>query len=157
MMMTGESVYFITESKWFIPIYITMNIWKGTGFSAIIYIAALSGIDPTLYESAVIDGANRFQKAWYITLPSIKPTITMLLILGMPALIGVNFEQVLLLYRPITFEVADVVPTYMFRRGLLGGDFGYGTAVGFSFSLLSLALIFTANTISRKFSETSLW
>jgi len=155
--ITGKSTYFMIESQWFIPVYVITGIWQSTGFSAIIYMAALSGIDPTLYESAVIDGANRFQRAIYITLPSIKPTVTMLLILGMPAIISVNFEKVLLLYRPIIYDVADVVPTYMYRRALLGADFSYGTAIGFFFSLLSLGLIAAANTVSKKLTETSLW
>ena len=155
--LTGKSIYFLTEPGWFIPIYIITNIWQGLGFGAIIYLAALSGIDPGLYESAIIDGATRFQRVIYITLPSIKPTIIMLMILGIPGIISVNFEKILLLYRPIIYEVADVIPTYMYRKGLLGAEFSYGTAVGLFLSLISLFIIITSNALSKKFSEIGLW
>ena len=155
--ITGNSIYFMTEPTWFIPIFVISNIWVATGFGAIIYLAALSGIDPVLYESAVIDGASRWQKAIYITLPGIMPTVVILLILGMPALISVNFEKVLLLYHPLTYEVADVIPTYIYRKGLLGGQFSYGATVGFIMSVLSLGIIVLTNYISKKFSDFSLW
>lgn len=153
----GESIYFMTEPSWFIPIFVISNIWVATGFGAIIYLAALSGIDPVLYESAVIDGASRWQKAIYITLPGIMPTVMILLILGMPALISVNFEKVLLLYHPLTYEVADVIPTYIYRKGLLGGQFSYGATVGFFLSVLALIIIMITNYISKKTSDYSLW
>lgn len=153
----GRTIYFMTEQQWFIPVYIASNIWQGTGFGAIIYLAALSGVDPELYESAVIDGATRFQRAVYITLPSIKPTIVMLMILGMPSILSVNFEKVLMLYRPILYDIADVIPTYIYRRGLLGADFSYGTAVGFFMSVVALVIIFVTNKISKAVSDFSLW
>lgn len=155
--ITSQSIYFMTEPNWFIPIFVISNIWVGTGFGAIIYLAALSGIDPVLYESSVIDGASRWQKAIYITIPGIMPTIVILLILGMPSLISVNFEKVLLLYHPLTYSVADVIPTYVYRKGLLGGEFSYATTVGFFMSVISLMLIVIANAVSKKLSENSLW
>lgn len=155
--LTGKTIYFMTEPQWFIPIYIASNIWQGVGFGAIIYLAALSGIDPGLYESAIIDGATRLQRAIYITLPSIKPTIIMLMILGMPGILSVNFEKVLMLYRPIIYEIADVIPTYIYRRGLLGADFSYGTAAGFFMSVMGLLIISLTNKISKSVGDISLW
>lgn len=155
--VTGKTIYFMTEPGWFIPVFVISHIWVATGFGAIIYLAALSGIDPMLYESAVMDGASRLQKAIYITVPGIMPTVVILLILGMPALISVNFEKVLLLYTPLTYEVADVIPTYIYRKGLLGGQFSYGATVGLFLSVISLLIIAFTNYISKKFSEYSLW
>lgn len=155
--ITGQTIYFMIESEWFIPIYVISDIWIGVGFGAIIYLAALSGIDPTLYESADMDGANRFQKAIWITIPSIKSTILMLLILGMPGIISVNFEKVLLLYHPLTYEVADVIPTYVYRKGLLGGEFSYGATVGLFLSVISFGIIVMTNKLVKKYAGTSLW
>lgn len=155
--ITGKTVYFLTEPDWFIPVFVISNIWVGVGFGAIIYLAALSGVDPMLYESAVIDGTTRFQRVIYITIPGILPTIVIMLILAMPALISVNFEKVLLLYNPLTYEVADVIPTYIYRKGLLGGQFSYGATVGLFLSVISLLLIAVTNFISKKFSDYSLW
>jgi putative aldouronate transport system permease protein len=153
----GRDVYFATESQWFIPVYVLSGIWQSTGFGAIIYLAALSNIDVEQYEAATIDGASRYQRAIYITIPGIMPTIIMMFILSMPGILSANFEKILLLYNPVLYDIADVVPTYVFRRGLMGLDFSYGTAVSFLFSLLSLFIIWGTNKVAKSYSDISLW
>ena len=155
--LIGKRIYFIAEPTWFLPIYIVSGIWQNTGFGTIIYLAAMSGIDPDLYEAAKLDGAGRLRRALSVTIPCIMPTIAILLILRIPAITTVNFEKILLLYRPITYPVADVIPTYVYRKGLQMGDFAYGSAVGFFLSVLNLILLATANAISRRVSEYRLW
>ena len=153
----GQPIYFMVERPWFLPIYIGSEIWQTTGFGMIIYLAAMSGIDPQLYEAATIDGANRVRRAWHVTLPGIRPTIAILLILRIPGIVHANFEKILLLYRPITYDVADVIQTYIYRKGLLGADWTFGTASGFFLAVLNLILLLTANTVSRRVSEYRLW
>ena len=153
----GQPIYFMVERPWFLPIYIGSEIWQTTGFGMIIYLAAMSGIDPQLYEAATIDGANRARRAWHVTLPGIRPTIAILLILRIPGIVHANFEKILLLYRPITYDVADVIQTYIYRKGLLGADWTFGTASGFFLAVLNLILLLTANTVSRRVSEYRLW
>ena len=153
----GQPIYFMVERPWFLPIYIGSEIWQTTGFGMIIYLAAMSGIDPQLYEAATIDGANRVRRAWHVTVPGIRPTIAILLILRIPGIVHANFEKILLLYRPITYDVADVIQTYIYRKGLLGADWTFGTASGFFLAVLNLILLLTANTVSRRVSEYRLW
>ena len=155
MRLGAEPIYFMTEPRWFRFIYVSSGIWQGVGFGAIIYLAALAGVNPELYEAATIDGAHRFQQMRHISLQCIKPTISILLILAVPGILAANLEKVLLLYNPLTYEVADTLPTYMYRRALVGGDFEYGAAVGFVNSIVAFLLIFTANAAARRFSSQS--
>ena len=156
-----EPIYFLTKPEYFRAIYISANIWRSMGYSAIIYLAALTGIDPTLYEAAVIDGANRWQRVRFVTLPGLTPTITILLILSMGSILSVGIDLILLLYNPTTYETADVIGTFVYRRGIagIGGapDLGLGTAVGLFQSAVGLLTILLVNSIARKISETSLW
>jgi len=156
-----EPIYFLTKPEYFRSIYISANIWRGMGYSAIIYLAALTGIDPTLYEAAIIDGANRWQRVRFITLPGLTPTITILLILSMGSILSVGIDLILLLYNPMTYETADVIGTFVYRRGIagIGGapDLGLGTAVGLFQSIVGLVTIMLVNSIARRISETSLW
>jgi putative aldouronate transport system permease protein len=156
-----EPIYFLTKPEYFRAIYISANIWRSMGYSAIIYLAALTGIDPTLYEAAVIDGANRWQRVRFVTLPGLTPTITILLILSMGSILSVGIDLILLLYNPTTYETADVIGTFVYRRGIagIGGapDLGLGTAVGLFQSAVGLVTILLVNSIARKISETSLW
>jgi putative aldouronate transport system permease protein len=152
-----EPIYFLTRPEWFRTIYVASGIWQGAGWGSIIYLAALAAIDPELYESAVIDGANRFRQTIHITLPSILPTIIILLILEMGKMLDVGFEKIILMYNPLTYETADVIDTFVYRRGLGQMEYSYSTAVGLFKSVISLIMIITANKISKKVSETSLW
>lgn len=152
-----ESVYFLTRPEWFRPIFIGTGIWQEAGFQSIVYLAAIAGVSPTLYESAVVDGASRWQMMWKITLPSILPTIIIMLIIRIGNLMEVSFEMIILLYQPATFETADVVNTYIYRAGLQGGQYDVAAAAGLFNAVVAFVLVITANTISRRYSRTSLW
>ncbi|MEG6611393.1 ABC transporter permease subunit [Pseudoclostridium thermosuccinogenes] len=156
-MLGIERIQFLMKAEWFRPIYIGSGIWQGIGWGSIIYLAALAGVDTQLYEAALIDGAGRWKMMTHITLPSILPTITIMLILSIGNIMSVGFEKILLLYNGSTYETADVIATYVYRRGLLGSDFSYATAVGLFQSVVGLIFISGANFISKKLSETSLW
>lgn len=139
------------------PIYVASDIWQGIGWGTIIYLSALSGIDPQLYEAAMIDGAGRFKQLIHVTLPSITPTIVILLILRIGHLLGVGYEKTILLYNPATYETADIISTYVYRVGLLEQNWSYSTAIGLFNSAVNFTLLLVANKLSRKLSETSLW
>ena len=144
-------------SRYFRRLYVLSGIWQGTGWGAIIYYAALSNINQELYESAVIDGANKLEQTWYITLPSILPTIVTLFILRTGSLLSVGFEKAYLMTTSATLAVADVISTYVYRQGLAGGEFSYATAVGLFNSVINLFFLIVANYGSRKLTDSSLW
>ncbi len=152
-----ESQNILAEAKYFRTIFVASGCWQGTGWGAIIYLAALSNIDPQLYEAAVVDGAGKMRCTWHITLPSIAPTIITLLILRMGSLLSVGFEKVFLLQSPSTYETSEVISTYVYQAGLQSNSFSYGTAVGLANSLVSLLLVLISNYVSKTVSETSLW
>ncbi len=153
----GDPIHFLAEPEWFRTIYVASGIWQGMGWGAIIYLASLSGIDPHLYEAAVMDGANKFKQLIHVTLPCIAPTIMTLFILETGWVLTVGFEKVFLLYNPATYETADVIETYVYRVGIIGKNFSYATAIGLFVSLVSLVFLYTTNYLSKKFSDTSLW
>ena len=153
----GEPVSFFQDPRYFRSFYIGSDIWQEIGWGSIIYLAALSVIDPQLYEAATIDGAGRLRQLRHVTLPSIAPTIVVLLILRLGQLMTVGHEKIILLYNPTIYETADVISTFVYRKGLLDFSWSYGTAVGLFNSLINLALVVTANWISRRVNETSLW
>jgi putative aldouronate transport system permease protein len=153
----GPSGNLLGMEGMFRPIFVGTNLWQSIGFSSIIYMAALSGIDQELYEAAVLDGANRLRQTWHITLPGISPTIIILLILRLGSILNVSFEKVILLYSPAVYETADVISSFVYRKGLMEFNYGYSTAVGLFNSVISLIIIITTNAISRKVSETSLF
>ncbi|QUI25293.1 sugar ABC transporter permease [Vallitalea pronyensis] len=152
-----EKIYFLIDPKYFRGIFTGMNIWKNAGFGAIVYIAALSGIDQELYEAAKIDGASRLKQTLHVTLPGILPTITIMLILRIGAMLNVGFESIILLYQPATYSTADVISTYVYRLGLEEARYDFATAVGLFNSVVSLVLVSIANFTSKKLSDTSLW
>jgi putative aldouronate transport system permease protein len=141
----------------FPAIYTITNVWKSFGFGSILYFATITSIDPGLYESAKIDGANRFQQVRYITLPGIQRIIAINLIMAIGGILGTNTDLVLLLYHPATYETADVIGTYVYRLGIVGGEFSYTTAVGLFMSVIAFALTFGANKISNKLTDYGLW
>lgn len=151
------SINFFSEPDWFRPLYIGSDIWQSIGFSSIIYLAVLSGLNPELYESASIDGANRFRKALHITIPGILPTVMILLILNTTSIVNVGFEKVFLMYSPAIYSKADVIATFTYRMGIEGGQISYGAAVGLLNQLVSLVFLVAANYISRKTTEYSMW
>ncbi len=153
----ADKVNFLTEPSYFWIIYTLMVIWQTTGYGAIIYLAALTGINPELYEASRIDGAGRWKQLWYITLPGISSTIVILLLMRLGNLLEVGYETIILLYNPSIYSTADVISTYVYRRGILNGDYSFASAVGFFQSVIGLLLIITANKIAKKYSETSLW
>ncbi|WP_308635613.1 ABC transporter permease [Paenibacillus silvisoli] len=152
-----ESIAFLQLPEFFRSIYVTSDIWQGIGWSSIIYFAALSAVNPELYEASEMDGADRYKKMWHITLPAIQPTIVILLILTIGNLLSSGFEKILLLYQPLTYETADVISTYVYRKGILDSSFSFASAVGLFNTVVNFTLLIIANRISRKISESSLW
>lgn len=152
-----ESISFMTEPKYFYGIYLLSDIWQSVGWSSIIYIANISSIDQSLYEAATIDGAGRFKQALHITIPGIAETIIILLIMRIGQMLSLGYEKIILLYNPAIYETADVISTYVYRRGLLEGDYSYSAAVGIFNSVINFALLMGANAASKKFQGTGLW
>ncbi|WP_299926329.1 sugar ABC transporter permease [uncultured Pelagimonas sp.] len=152
-----EPIYFLTKPEWFRPIFIGSGIWQEAGFSSIVFLAAIAGVNPSLYESAVVDGASRWQMMWKITLPSIMPTIIIMLIIRIGNILEIGFELVILLYQPATYQTADVINTFIYRQGLQGGQYDVAAAAGLFNAVVAFVLVMTANTISRRVSRTSLW
>ncbi|MDR2376192.1 MAG: ABC transporter permease subunit [Treponema sp.] len=141
----------------FPAIYTVTNVWKGFGFGSILYFATITSIDPQLYEAAKIDGANRFQQVLYITLPGIQRIIAINLIMAIGGILGTNSDLILLLYHPVTYEVADVIGTYVYRLGIVGGEYSYTAAVGLFMAVIGFALTFAANKVSNKLTDYGLW
>ncbi|WP_211745607.1 ABC transporter permease subunit [Paenibacillus sp. Marseille-Q4541] len=157
MLIGYDGQAMLQRSDLFRPIYILSEIWQRIGWESIIYIAALTSIDQEQYEAARMDGANRLKQMIYITLPGILPTITIMLILRMGNLLNVGFEKIILLYNPVTYETADVISSFVYRKGLLEFGWSYSSAVGLFNSVINLILLITANYISRRVSNNSLW
>ena len=143
--------------KYFQPLYILMNIWQELGWESIIFFAALTSIDASLYEAAKVDGAGRWQQMWHVTLPGIAPTIVILLILRIGNLMSLGWDRIFLLYNEMIFETADVISTYVYRTGLVKMQYSYSTAVGLMNSVINVILLLAANALSRRVSESSLW
>lgn len=152
---TGGAV--ISSPKWFRTLYIGSNLWQHLGYNSIIFISALAAIDPTLYEAARIDGANRWQQTLHVTLPGIASTIVVLLILRLGQIMGVGYEKIILMYGPSTYDTADVIASYVYRMGIIDGNYSYSTAINLFNSIINLIVLWTANFISRKINETSIW
>lgn len=153
----GNPTIFLLEPRYFRTIFVSSSIWQSVGFGSIIYLAALNGADPTLYEVADIDGASRWQKVVNVTWPAIRPTTIILLLFSLGGILGTDFQKIILLYSPDTYSVADVIGSYVYREGILGAKFEYTTAIGLFMSGISFIILYLANFLSRKFSETSLW
>ncbi|VLU72924.1 protein LplB [Streptococcus pneumoniae] len=148
-----EPISFFTKSEWFLPLYIGSGVWKTIGWGSIIYMGALTNIDSTLYEAADMDGANRWHKMWHVTLPSLRPTVVTLFILNAGGIMQVGFEKVFLMSSPATYEVSDVLSTYIYRQGILNSDFSYSAAVGLFNNIVALLFVLLANKIAKKLGE----
>ncbi|WP_243882632.1 ABC transporter permease [Cellulomonas dongxiuzhuiae] len=153
----GDAIGFMQQPDWFRTIYISSEIWQTVGWGTILYLAALSTIDPQLYEAARIDGANRWRQTWHVTLPGIRPTMVVLLILNIGSFMAVGFEKILLLYNPLLYPTADVIATYLYRVGIGSSQFSYATAIGLFEAIIGLTLVLSANAISRRVVGASLW
>lgn len=152
-----EPISFMREAAWFRTLYVGSDIWQNVGWSSIIFLAAISNIDPSLYEAAKMDGANRFRQIIHITLPGIAPTVIILLILFIGKFMTVGMEKILLMYNPVIYETADVIQTYVYRKGILEANFSYSAAVGLFNAVISFTLLVLANAVARRVGESKLW
>ena len=152
-----ERTYFMGSSGWFRPVYVISNVWQGTGWGAIIYLAALAGINPELYEAAIIDGATKMQRILHIDIPGILPTVTIMLIMRTGSIMAIGFEKAFLMQTPLNLETSEIISTYVYKVGLMGAQFSFGAAVGLFNSVVNLMLIALVNRFARSVGETSLW
>lgn len=150
-------IYFLQKPEWFRTIYIGSDIWQNIGFGTIIYLAALASIDPQLYEAAKMDGAGRWKQTLHVTLPGIIPAMVIVFILQLGSILELSFDKAFLLGNVATYDTSDIISTYVYRIGILGGSFSYASAIHLSMAVISLILVYSANKISRKVGETSLW
>lgn len=153
----ARPIRFLMDRNWFRSVLVFTEGWKGIGWSAIVYLAAITGIDPQLYEAAIVDGANKFQRIWYITIPGISPTIVLLLILNIGNLLEAGFQQILVMYNPMVYSVADIIGTYVYRVGLGQMNYSYGAAVGLFNSVVAFVLIITGNQVAKRLAGRSIW
>ena len=153
----GDPITFLSRPEWFRTINVVSDIWQGVGWGSIIYMAALAGVPMEQYEAAIIDGANRWQQTWNITIPAILPTVVVLMILNIQGLLGGNTSKILLLYNESIYETAEIIGTYVYREGIQGMRYGYSAAVDLFTSVISIILVVFANTVSKKVTEYSLW
>jgi putative aldouronate transport system permease protein len=153
----GEPIFFMGQASWVVPLYVLSELWQHAGWGAIIYLGALTAINPEIREAATVDGANKFQRVLFVDLPSIMPTIIIMLILRMGNLMEVGFEKAFLMQNPMNVAAAEVINTYVYKAGLLQAQFGFATAIGLFNALLNFAFLLYANYLSKRYSESSLW
>lgn len=154
---TGNHENLLNLPKYFVPLFVGSDIWQGVGYGSIIYLAALMGIDQEQYEAAAIDGANKWKQIIHITIPGILPTIIIMFILRIGGILNVGFEKIILLYNPAIYETSDVISSFVYRKGLQEFNFSFSSAVGLFNSVINFIFLVSANWLSRKFNETSLW
>ena len=152
-----RSISFMTSPKYFRSILVISDVWKSIGFGSIVYLAAITGVDPSQYEAAAIDGAGRFKRIWYITLPSISSVVVIMLIFRVGGLLDAGFEQIFLTYSPSVYKVADIIDTFVYRVGLVDHDYSYSVAVSFFKSVVAAVLLLTTNVISKRISGEGIW
>jgi len=152
-----ESVMFLGSAPLFKHVYVWSDIWQHTGWASIIYLAALTNVDPTLHEAAIIDGANKRQRIWHIDLPSIMPTVVTMLLLGIGNIMSVGFEKAYLMQNNLNIESSEIIATYVYKIGLIGAQFSFSTAVGLFNSVINFVLLITANTLSKRIVGRSIW
>jgi len=148
---------FMQDPDWFRQLFVGSGIWQHVGWGSIVFLAAITAIDPQLYDAAKVDGASRFRQIWHVTIPGILPTIVILLVLRLGSVMTVGYEKIILMYNPLTYETADVISTYVYRRGILQADFGFSAAVGLFNSVINFALLLIANRVSKRLTDASLW
>ena len=156
--LTGNDIRnLLTVPAYFKPIYVISDVWQEVGFGSIIYLSALSSTDPALYEAAIIDGANRWQQLIHITIPGILATVMIMFLLRVGRIMSVGYEKVILLYNPSTYETAEIISTFVYKRGLLDAEYSLGAAVDLFNAVINLAMLLTFNTLSKRVTETSLF
>lgn len=153
----GEPIFFMGSAEWFRPIYVISDVWQNAGFSMIVYLAALAGIDPALHDAAKVDGASKLQRIRHIDLPGIMPVITVLFILAIGNLLNVGFEKALLMQTPLNLSTSEIIQTYVYHAGLQQAQFSYSAAIGLFNSILNLALLLFFNTVARRANQATLW
>ncbi len=153
----GKPIYFMADTKWFVPVLVMTEVWKSIGWGSIIYLAAISSIDTEMYEAAEIDGAGRWARMRFITLPSLAPTITVMLILAIGKLVNDNFDQIFNMYNPSVYKVADVISTYVYRKGLEDMEYAYATAVGLFKNVIAFAMVIGANKFAQRINGNGIW
>ncbi|MFJ7977285.1 ABC transporter permease [Peribacillus sp. JNUCC 23] len=152
-----DPIPFMSDPKWFKTVYVFSGVWQSTGWGTIIYLAALSGVDPQHHEAAIVDGATRLQRIWYINIPALVPTMIILLIMNVGNLLAMGFEKILLLQNPLNLESSNVIATFVYQAGLLDAQYSFASAVGLFNSIINAILLITVNQVAKKRSETSLW
>jgi len=153
----GEPIMFMADEGWFRPLYILSGIWQETGFATIIYLAALAGVNPELHEAATMDGASKWKRVWNVDIPSILPTIVILLILALGNIMSIGFEKAFLMQSDLNYGTSNIIPTYVYEMGIQKAQYSFSTAVGLFNSFINIILIVTVNRIAKKMTETSLW
>ncbi|GIP11521.1 sugar ABC transporter permease [Paenibacillus macerans] len=153
----GEPILFMANEGWFRPLYILSGIWQETGFSTIIYLAALAGVNPELHEAAIMDGASKWKRVWYVDIPGILPTIVILLILALGNIMSIGFEKAFLMQSDLNYATSNIIPTYVYELGIQKAQYSFSTAVGLFNSVINIILVVTVNRVARKLTETSLW
>lgn len=153
----GQAITFMGEPKWFRTVYVASGVWQGAGWGAIIYLAALGGVDPSLYDAAMVDGASKMQRLIHIDIPCILPTIVIMFILNMGSLLNVGYEKAYLMQNSLNIPVSEIISTYVYKIGLIKGNFSFSAAVGMFNSVINFVLVISANYISRRLTENSLW
>lgn len=156
-MMGGKAITFMGDPKWFRTVYVASGVWQGAGWGAIVYLAALGGVDPSLYEAAMVDGASKLQRVIHIDLPCILPTVMIMFILNMGSLLNVGYEKSYLMQNSLNITVSEIISTYTYKIGLLNGKFSFSAAVGLFNSVINFVLVISANTLSDKLTANSLW
>lgn len=153
----GKPILFMADAGWFRPLYVLSGIWQETGFSTIIYLAALAGVSPELHEAAVMDGANKWKRILHVDIPGILPTIIILLVLAVGNLMSIGFEKAFLMQSDLNYSTSNILPTYVYQMGIQKAAYSYSAAIGLFNSVLNIVLLFTVNRIAKKMTETSLW
>jgi len=155
--MGGKAIAFMGEPRWFRTVYVASGVWQGTGWGAIVYLAALGGVDPSLYEAAMVDGATKLRRVWHIDLPCILPTIVIMFILNMGSLLNVGYEKSYLMQNSLNITVSEIISTYTYKIGLLNGKFAFSSAVGLFNSVINFVLVISSNYICKKLTDSSLF
>ena len=156
-LLGGQAYYYMADPNWFKPLYIISGIWQNMGWGSIIYLAALSAVSVDMYEAAKIDGASRLQRIWYINLPHLLPTICTLFILETGKIMNLGFEKVFLMQNELNINASEIISTYIYKKGILGAQYSFSTAVGLFNSVINLILVLIVNRVSLKVNETSIW
>ncbi len=154
--MGGEAISFLERPQWFRFVYVTMTLWKGTGFGAIVYLSAIAGVAPELYEAAIIDGAGRLKRVWHITVKEIMPTIMIMFIMRVGTILSIDWMEVLLMQNDVNSQVSEILQTFVYKRGLINAEYGYATAVGLMMSLLSMTLMILANQVVKRATDSEM-